>query len=50
MALAVAEPLAFLIPKKYRAVSAQAVAAAMINRLGAAAPGVTVLESNELQP
>jgi uncharacterized protein YbjT (DUF2867 family) len=49
IALAFASFLKPLIPKKYRAISADAVAACMIERLSAMTAAVEVIESDELQ-
>lgn len=49
LALAVARPLAPLIPKAWRPIQAPTLAAAMILSLGTAKPGLTVLESAALQ-
>jgi uncharacterized protein YbjT (DUF2867 family) len=49
LALAVARPLARLIPKAWRPIEAATVARALVRGLAAAAPGVTVLDSARLQ-
>jgi uncharacterized protein YbjT (DUF2867 family) len=49
IALAVARPLTGLIPKKYRPVSAQAVAQALIDSSISDESGIVVLESDKLQ-
>jgi len=49
LALAVARPLARLIPKAWRPIDAATVARALVRGVAAAAPGVTVLDSAALQ-
>jgi uncharacterized protein YbjT (DUF2867 family) len=49
LALAFARPLAPLIPKRYRAVPADAVARAMLHFVVEGAPGLQVVESDRIQ-